>query len=96
MSVPKLNTGTTLFYPSASMGKGSWHSSRIPDRKDRTQVEGAARMGSIRAVVCTSSLDLGVDFSPVEQVIQIGGPKELPACCKEQEDVDTNPVPPVG
>ena len=26
-------------------------------------------------VVCTSSLDLGVDFSPVDQVIQIGGPK---------------------
>ncbi len=45
------------------------------DRKDRTQVEERLRMGSIRAVVCTSSLDLGVDFSPVEQVIQIGGPK---------------------
>lgn len=45
------------------------------DRKDRTQVEECLRMGSIRAVVCTSSLDLGVDFSPVEQVIQIGGPK---------------------
>ena len=26
-------------------------------------------------MVCTSSLDLGVDFSPVEQVIQIGGPE---------------------
>lgn len=45
------------------------------DRKDRNQVEERLRMGSIRAVVCTSSLDLGVDFSPVEQVIQIGGPK---------------------
>jgi ATP-dependent Lhr-like helicase len=29
----------------------------------------------LRAVVCTSSLDLGVDFTPVDQVIQIGSPK---------------------
>ncbi len=45
------------------------------DRKDRTEVENRLRTGEIKAVVCTSSLDLGVDFSPVEQVIQIGGPK---------------------
>ena len=45
------------------------------DRKDRNQVEERLRSGSVKAVVCTSSLDLGVDFSPVEQVIQIGGPK---------------------
>ena len=29
----------------------------------------------LKAVVCTSSLDLGVDFAPVETVVQIGGPK---------------------
>ena len=45
------------------------------DRKDRASVENRLRRGDIKAVVCTSSLDLGVDFSPVEQVIQIGGPK---------------------
>lgn len=45
------------------------------DRKDRTEVEERLRSGKIKAVVCTSSLDLGVDFSPVEQVVQIGGPK---------------------
>ena len=45
------------------------------DRKERAQVEERLRHGKIKAVVCTSSLDLGVDFSPVEQVIQIGGPK---------------------
>jgi ATP-dependent Lhr-like helicase len=45
------------------------------DRKERAQVENRLRAGDIKAVVCTSSLDLGVDFSPVEQVIQIGGPK---------------------
>ena len=39
------------------------------------EVENRLRAGNIKAVVCTSSLDLGVDFSPVEQVIQIGGPK---------------------
>ena len=38
-------------------------------------VEQAIRNGNLKAVVCTSSLDLGVDFSPVESVIQIGGPK---------------------
>lgn len=45
------------------------------DRDVREEVEGRLRAGSIKCVVCTSSLDLGVDFSPVEQVIQIGAPK---------------------
>ena len=47
------------------------------DRDERARAEEGLRAGSLRAVVCTSSLDLGVDFSPVEQVIQIGGPKGL-------------------
>ena len=47
------------------------------DRKTRQQVEDRLRLGTIKAVVCTSSLDLGVDFSPVDQVIQIGGPKGI-------------------
>lgn len=41
----------------------------------REWVEQALRDGRLKAVVCTSSLDLGVDISPVEKVIQIGGPK---------------------
>ena len=41
----------------------------------RSWVEDALHRGSLKAVVCTSSLDLGVDFRPVDQVIQIGGPK---------------------
>ena len=45
------------------------------DKDVRIYVEQRLRKGEIKAVVCTSSLDLGVDFSPVEQVIQIGGPK---------------------
>ncbi|MDB4562183.1 ligase-associated DNA damage response DEXH box helicase [Akkermansiaceae bacterium] len=45
------------------------------DQDERKIVEERLRDGSIRCVVCTSSLDLGVDFSPVSQVIQIGSPK---------------------
>lgn len=45
------------------------------DRAERQTVEQGLRDGSLRAVVCTSSLDLGVDFSPVDQVIQVGSPK---------------------
>lgn len=41
----------------------------------RAWVEEALHRGSLKAVVCTSSLDLGVDFRPVDQIIQIGGPK---------------------
>ncbi len=45
------------------------------DKKIRLWVEDALRKENIKVVVCTSSLDLGVDFSPVESCIQIGSPK---------------------
>ena len=45
------------------------------DRALRTDIETRLRNGQLKCVVCTSSLDLGVDFSPVDQVIQIGSPK---------------------
>jgi len=45
------------------------------DRSVRDWVERALKDGSLKAVVCTSSLDLGVDFLPVERVLQIGSPK---------------------
>jgi len=45
------------------------------NKETRVWVEQAIRSGSLKAVVCTSSLDLGVDFAPVETVIQIGSPK---------------------
>ncbi|CAN5362697.1 ligase-associated DNA damage response DEXH box helicase [soil metagenome] len=41
----------------------------------RVWVESALHEGRLKLVVCTSSLDLGVDFRPVETVIQIGSPK---------------------
>lgn len=43
----------------------------------RNWVEGALHEGKLKAVVCTSSLDLGVDFRPVDCVIQIGSPKGI-------------------
>ncbi|MEO1012039.1 MAG: ligase-associated DNA damage response DEXH box helicase [Bacteroidota bacterium] len=45
------------------------------NKDTRLWVEQAIRNESLTAVVCTSSLDLGVDFAPVETVVQIGGPK---------------------
>lgn len=45
------------------------------DRALRQRVENMLAAGKLRCVVCTSSLDLGVDFSPVDQVIQLGSPK---------------------
>jgi ATP-dependent Lhr-like helicase len=43
----------------------------------RNWVEEQLYVGKLKAVVCTSSLDLGVDFRPVESIIQIGGPKGI-------------------
>ena len=41
----------------------------------RLWVEDALHDGKLKAVICTASLDLGVDFRPVETVIQVGSPK---------------------
>ena len=41
----------------------------------RLWVEDALHEGKLKAVICTASLDLGVDFRPVETVIQVGSPK---------------------
>jgi ATP-dependent Lhr-like helicase len=45
------------------------------DRAVREWVELGLKSGALKAVVCTSSLDLGVDFLPVERVLQIGSAK---------------------
>jgi ATP-dependent Lhr-like helicase len=45
------------------------------DRELRDWVEENLHTGKLKAVVCTASLDLGVDFRPVETVIQVGSPK---------------------
>jgi ATP-dependent helicase Lhr and Lhr-like helicase len=47
------------------------------DVKEREAIEVGVKSGDIKWVVCTSSLDLGVDFQPVERVVQIGSAKNL-------------------
>lgn len=49
------------------------HGSLEPET--RTWVEDGLRDGKLKCVVCTSSLDLGVDFSPVDRVLQVGSPR---------------------
>ena len=56
------------------IGSVALHHSAL-ERKTRDWVEQGLRDGLLRCVVCTSSLDLGVDFTPVDSVIQVGSPK---------------------
>ncbi|WP_028092299.1 ligase-associated DNA damage response DEXH box helicase [Pseudodonghicola xiamenensis] len=47
------------------------------DRVQRERVEAAMTAGQLRAVVCTGSLDLGIDWGDVDLVIQVGAPKNV-------------------
>ncbi len=58
----------------AWLGEVAIHHGSI-DREVREEVEDLLRRGRLRCVVCTSSLDLGVDYPAVDQVIQLGSPK---------------------
>ncbi|HEV8500076.1 MAG TPA: ligase-associated DNA damage response DEXH box helicase [Casimicrobiaceae bacterium] len=82
---------TTLVFTNVRSSAEIWYQALIDARPDwagtialhhgslerdvREWVEDAIRDRRLRAVVCTSSLDLGVDFAPVDQVLQIGSPK---------------------
>ena len=55
-------------------GEVAMHHGSI-NKETRIWVENAIRNESLKACVCTSSLDLGVDFAPVETIIQVGSPK---------------------
>ena len=44
---------------------------------ERQAIEAGIKSGDIKWVICTSSLDLGVDFQPVERIVQIGSAKNL-------------------
>lgn len=46
-------------------------------REQREKVEGAMVAGDLRAIVCTGSLDLGIDWGDVDLVIQVGAPKNV-------------------
>ncbi|MEL6538265.1 MAG: DEAD/DEAH box helicase, partial [Bacteroidota bacterium] len=65
-----------LEYAPGLAGRMAMHHGSI-DNQVRQWVEDALHAGSLKLVVCTSSLDLGVDFRPVETVIQVGGPKGI-------------------
>ncbi|MEM8768863.1 MAG: ligase-associated DNA damage response DEXH box helicase [Pseudomonadota bacterium] len=45
------------------------------DGVERKRVEDGLASGAVTIVICTTSLDLGVDFTPVERVFQIGSPR---------------------
>ncbi|MEH6438092.1 ligase-associated DNA damage response DEXH box helicase [Massilia sp. DD77] len=47
------------------------------DREVREWVELGLKNGVLKAVICTASLDLGVDFLPVERVLQVGSAKGI-------------------
>ncbi len=47
------------------------------DRVQRERVEAAMQQGALRAIVCTGSLDLGIDWGDVDLVIQVGAPKNV-------------------
>ncbi|MFD1913130.1 ligase-associated DNA damage response DEXH box helicase [Halodurantibacterium flavum] len=46
-------------------------------REQRERVEAAMVAGSLRAIVCTGSLDLGIDWGDVDLVVQVGAPKNV-------------------
>ena len=46
-------------------------------RDQRARVEEAMVRGQLRAIVCTGSLDLGIDWGDVDLVIQVGAPKNV-------------------
>jgi len=59
---PELSGAIALHHGSIEQGLRLW-------------VEDNLHTGKLKAVVCTASLDLGVDFRPVDTVIQVGSPK---------------------
>ncbi len=84
-------SGSTLVFTNTRSQAERWYQALLEARPDwagvlalhhgsldgsvREWVELGLKNGSLRAVVCTSSLDLGVDFLPVERVLQIGSAK---------------------
>jgi ATP-dependent Lhr-like helicase len=84
---------TTLVFTNVRSAAEFWYRALLEHRPDwagviglhhgsldlgaRRWVENGLRSGALKAAVCTSSLDLGVDFSPVDRVIQIGSPKSV-------------------
>ena len=86
-------SGTTLVFTNTRSQAERWYQALLEARPDwagvialhhgslarevREWVELGLKSGTLRAVVCTSSLDLGVDFLPVDRVLQIGSAKGI-------------------
>jgi ATP-dependent Lhr-like helicase len=84
-------SGTTLVFTNTRSQAETWYQLMLQERPDwaglvalhhgslarevRDWVEQGLKTGALKAVVATSSLDLGVDFLPVERVLQIGSAK---------------------
>ncbi|HEY5800027.1 MAG TPA: ligase-associated DNA damage response DEXH box helicase [Burkholderiaceae bacterium] len=84
-------SGSTLVFTNTRSQAELWYQNMLNARPDwaglialhhgsldmevREWVEAGLKSGSLKAVICTSSLDLGVDFLPVERVLQVGSPK---------------------
>ena len=62
------------------------------EKEIRLWVEDAVRNEKLKAVICTSSLDLGVDFYPVETIVQIGGPKGVARFLQRAGRVDIDRI----
>jgi ATP-dependent helicase Lhr and Lhr-like helicase len=85
------SSGTTLVFTNVRSQAEIWYQLLLDARPDwagqialhhgsldkavREWVEAGLKAGTLKAVVATSSLDLGVDFLPVERVLQIGSAK---------------------
>lgn len=85
------NSGSTLIFTNTRSQSEIWFQQLLEAQPDlagtialhhgslnkqiRSWVEKSLHKGDLKAVVCTSSLDLGVDFAPVEKVVQVGSPK---------------------
>jgi ATP-dependent Lhr-like helicase len=83
------NAGTALVFTNTRSQCELWHQALTDARpewnvglhhgsiakEERDVIEDGLKQGKFKVVVCTSSLDLGVDFSPVDRVLQIGSPK---------------------
>ena len=85
------NSGSTLLFTNTRSQAEIWYQHLLKENPEwaglmalhhgslgsetRQWVEQALHDGRLKVVVCTSSLDLGVDFRPVDTVIQVGSPK---------------------
>ena len=87
------SAASSLAFTNTRFQSEMWYSNLLKERSDwaglialhhgsldsdtRKWVETGLKQGTLKSVVCTSSLDLGVDFAPVEKVFQIGSPKGI-------------------